>query len=281
MKLKLNDWLAITDGRVTEGSEFGFQCYGERAYSLTYWNQLHGEAEVSTHVVYDRSTFEVYEAEAYDGAREITYIWRPQRAKYEAELKASNPTYFCEWTEVVLESLDDFIEKATAIVNGDEYDNRIKVPINFDDSELLALMMEAHRRDMTFNELVEFGLRQAINAELDKGEAEASTPTGWTRNADGKVSPPAGTVFTAQSATAWPFNFDQLISRVTWVNGEAEDFIGIWNTIKDMEIVSADYGQFCGGITSHNYETPVYEYTVIWYDGDTDKVPDEITRVNK
>jgi hypothetical protein len=62
---------------------------------------------------------------------------------------------------------------------------------------------------------------------------------------------------------------------------ETEDFIGIWNTIKDMEIMSADYGQFCGGITSHKYETPVYEYTVIWYDGDTDKVPDEITRVNK
>lgn len=29
------------------------------------------------------------------------------------------------------------------------------------------------------------------------------TPPGWTRNADGKVTPPPGTVFTAQSA--WPF----------------------------------------------------------------------------
>jgi len=31
-----------------------------------------------------------------------------------------------------------------------------------------------------------------------------STPAGWTRHADGKVSPPAGTVFTAQDG-AWPF----------------------------------------------------------------------------
>ena len=31
-----------------------------------------------------------------------------------------------------------------------------------------------------------------------------ATPEGWTRNADGKVSPPPGTTFTAQSAQ-WPF----------------------------------------------------------------------------
>jgi hypothetical protein len=33
---------------------------------------------------------------------------------------------------------------------------------------------------------------------------KATTPTGWTRNADGKVTPPQGTVFTAQTAS-WPF----------------------------------------------------------------------------
>ena len=49
----------------------------------------------------------------------------------------------------------------------------------------------------------------------DKGEGDAqdgfspryqyvSTPAGWTRHTDGKVSPPPGTVFTAQDDT-WPF----------------------------------------------------------------------------
>jgi hypothetical protein len=48
-----------------------------------------------------------------------------------------------------------------------------------------------------------------------KGEADSeigfspryqyvSTPAGWTRHTDGKVSPPPGTVFTAQDG-AWPF----------------------------------------------------------------------------
>ena len=35
-----------------------------------------------------------------------------------------------------------------------------------------------------------------------------ATPTGWTRHADGKVSPPPGTTFTAQTG-AWPFGKDQ------------------------------------------------------------------------
>jgi hypothetical protein len=33
---------------------------------------------------------------------------------------------------------------------------------------------------------------------------ESKTPAGWTRNTDGKMTPPPGTTFTAQSA-AWPF----------------------------------------------------------------------------
>jgi hypothetical protein len=50
---------------------------------------------------------------------------------------------------------------------------------------------------------------------FDKGETDAdwedgpryqyvNTPAGWTRHSDGKVSPPPGTVFTAQDG-AWPF----------------------------------------------------------------------------
>jgi hypothetical protein len=36
---------------------------------------------------------------------------------------------------------------------------------------------------------------------------QASTPTGWTCDADGKVTPPPGTVFKAQTnpAAQWPF----------------------------------------------------------------------------
>jgi hypothetical protein len=37
-----------------------------------------------------------------------------------------------------------------------------------------------------------------------QAKPQQDVPAGWTRNADGKVSPPPGTTFTAQSAL-WPF----------------------------------------------------------------------------
>lgn len=46
--------------------------------------------------------------------------------------------------------------------------------------------------------------RDLGNPERYRYEPKATTPPGWTRNADGKVTPPPGTVFTAQAA-AWPF----------------------------------------------------------------------------
>jgi hypothetical protein len=64
---------------------------------------------------------------------------------------------------VDLDVEEDFIEKARAIVNGEDYDTRVKVPVEFTDEELLTYMKMAHDRDMTFNEFVEMALRAAID----------------------------------------------------------------------------------------------------------------------
>ena len=48
--------------------------------------------------------------------------------------------------------------------------------------------------------------REDGTPERYRYEPKATTPAGWTRNADGKVSPPPGTTFTAQNPAAqWPF----------------------------------------------------------------------------
>jgi hypothetical protein len=54
-----------------------------------------------------------------------------------------------------LETADDFITKASAIVSGIDYDTRVCVPVDLDDHELLKLMTIAHERDITLNQLVE------------------------------------------------------------------------------------------------------------------------------
>jgi hypothetical protein len=63
---------------------------------------------------------------------------------------------------VDLEVDEDWMEKAQAIVAGNDYDTRVKVPIDFTDEELLRFMMLAHERDITFNQLVEEALKNAI-----------------------------------------------------------------------------------------------------------------------
>jgi hypothetical protein len=58
---------------------------------------------------------------------------------------------------------DDFFQKGLAIREGEDYDTRVQIEVNFDDAELLEYMKIAHDRDITFNELVEIALQEAID----------------------------------------------------------------------------------------------------------------------
>jgi len=57
----------------------------------------------------------------------------------------------------------DFIEKARAICKDQDYDTRVQIQIEFSDEELLEYMKIAHDRDITFNQLVEIALQEAID----------------------------------------------------------------------------------------------------------------------
>jgi hypothetical protein len=46
--------------------------------------------------------------------------------------------------------------------NGEGFDTRIQVPVELDDDTLLKLTMEAHKRDITLNKLIEEILRELI-----------------------------------------------------------------------------------------------------------------------
>jgi hypothetical protein len=52
----------------------------------------------------------------------------------------------------------------------------------------------------------EAGLADRENGDPERYRYVPPTPAGWTRNADGKMTPPPGTTFTAQNPAAqWPF----------------------------------------------------------------------------
>ena len=163
--ITLKEWMEIVNYRITEGSAYGWQCYGHDAYMLDSWN---GEQDgYSFTIIFDTKTQVVYEAQAHDyvhnrAYRMINEDFRKKNKK-EARRRAVNKDQ--AWDDVHYVDLDvddDFIQKCLAIRAGEDYDTRVLVPIDFTDQELLAYMKLAHERDITFNQFVEETLRLAI-----------------------------------------------------------------------------------------------------------------------
>lgn len=163
--ITLKDFMETVDYKVTEGSEYCWDCYGPNAYRLDSWNQEQEGHTVS--IVFDTRTHVVYEANAYDYSRERAYRLINTDFR-EAHSKESSDRGVLEnqaWDDVDYIDLDvdeDFLEKARAIVADEDYDTRVQIPVDFTDQELLTYMKMAHDCDMTFNEFIEDALRHAI-----------------------------------------------------------------------------------------------------------------------
>ena len=75
-----------------------------------------------------------------------------------------------------LEVDEDWLEKAGAIVRGEDYDERVNISVEFSEEELLFHMRLAHQWDITFNQYLEKILRVAIEAyERDPEKVLAET----------------------------------------------------------------------------------------------------------
>jgi predicted nucleic acid-binding protein len=61
-----------------------------------------------------------------------------------------------------LEVEEDWLDKAQAIVAGEDYDDRVQMPLTLDNDQLFDLMKLAHERDVTLNQMVETVLREHI-----------------------------------------------------------------------------------------------------------------------
>ncbi len=164
--ITLKEWMELTDYRITEGSQFGWNCYGPNAYMLDSWN---GEQDGhSFTVIFDTKTQVVYEVQAHDYIHNRAYrMINPDfqnKVNDEANQRDSNKDNAWDGVDYVdLEVDDDFIQKCLAIRAGEDYDTRVSVPLDIPEQELLRFMKAAHERDMTFNQFVEEALRHAID----------------------------------------------------------------------------------------------------------------------
>lgn len=173
--ITLKQWMEIVNYRVTEGSDYGWQCFGPNVHRLDAWN---GEQDGHSHsIVFDTKTQEVYETSVYDYRNSRAYrLINPAWAKkHKKEAKRRDVDYKNAWDDVDYIDLDvdeDFLEKARAIEAGEDYDTRVQIEVVFSNEDMLQYMKAAHKLDITFNQFVEKALTVAIEKHKEEGVAE-------------------------------------------------------------------------------------------------------------
>ena len=179
--ITIKDFMESIQYKVTDGAEYCWQSYGPNAYSLNHWNGRYDDG-VTVSIVFDTITAVVYEMQAWDYANKREYRWiHPDYLEaHMAESKLRNVDFnesIDDSKFIDLDVADDILEKATAIIKGEEYDTRVMVPLQLDDDQLLQLMTLAHEADQTLNEYVE----QIMRFEIAKAELlnPVWPPAGW------------------------------------------------------------------------------------------------------
>jgi hypothetical protein len=173
--ITLQQFFETFDYRITEGSEYMWSCYGDNAHQLSTWNGVHGDGGWSGNIVFDTKTQTVYEVDVCDYTRSRAYrlINVEYQNKYQEEAKTRSVLANQAWDEVNftdLETEEDWLEKASAIVVGEDYDTRVQIPLNLDTDILFRLMQRAHEHDITLNQMVEKVMVSAIDEYKQRGE---------------------------------------------------------------------------------------------------------------
>jgi len=191
--ITMKEWMELVDYKITEGGDYGWQCFGPNSYRLDSWNGVHGVGGYSFSIVFSTKSQKVYEVSVCDYTNDRAYrmINPKNQEKHRKEAEARNVNLNEAWDDVDyvdLDVVDDFIQKCLAIRAGEDYDTRVQVPVDFSDEELLQYMKLAHERDMTFNELVEEALRHAL-VEIEAGRLTKDDAQKFILESKGKPWP--------------------------------------------------------------------------------------------
>jgi len=185
--ITIKEWMELVDYKITEGSEYGWDCYGPYSHTLDSWNGVHGIGGYSFSITFSTKSQKVYEVQMHDYTNDRAYrMINPKfQKKHENEALARDVNLNEAWdgvNYVDLDVVEDFMEKAQAIRAGEPYDTRVQMQVEFTDEDLLTYMKLAHDLDITFNELVERALRNAID-EINAGRLTKEDAQDWREQA--------------------------------------------------------------------------------------------------
>ena len=164
--ITLKQYFETINYRVSEGYQFQWQCYGPNAYGLESVDNRCTDGH-SVGIIFDTQDQTVYQVEVHDYKNYRSYrlnnpVFNDAR-RQECTSRGLDPDEAYDGVKFVdLETVEDFLEKATAIINGEDYDTRVSIPLELPDDMLFLLMKQAHEQDITLNEHMENVLKMAI-----------------------------------------------------------------------------------------------------------------------
>jgi hypothetical protein len=167
--ITMKEWLELVDYKITEGSEYGWDCYGPNSYSLDS-NGCGGGYNFG--IVFSTKTQKVYEVGVCDYINNRAYrmINLNNVEKHRKEATERGISLNQAWDEVEyvdLEVNDDFIQKGLSIKNGKDYDTSVLVTIDLSDDLLLQAALEAHKQNITLNEYINIILTKRVSDEKE------------------------------------------------------------------------------------------------------------------
>ena len=165
--ITFKDFLEITQYGITDTSPYMWKCYGDRAQIMDCWDgDLSG---ISASIILDLNDQSVYEVTIIDYKKNnaYRYIDPLYKQRHLDEAKERNVPHDQAYDDVCYVDIDDaekFLERMKAITNGDDYDDRVIMKIDFPEDLLFELMTIAHEKDITLNQLINQILREHIDA---------------------------------------------------------------------------------------------------------------------
>lgn len=165
--ISMEEFFKAVNYKITEGGDYGWECYGPYSHRLSAWNGKHGEGGWSADIIFSTKSQKVYEVTVCDYTNNRAYrMINPKFVdKHNKEADRRSLSADQVWDDVNYIDLEvdaDFLDKTQAIVTGRDYDTRVQIEVDFTDQELLEYMKIAHKRDITFNALIEESLRHVI-----------------------------------------------------------------------------------------------------------------------
>ena len=171
----IKEWMELVDYKITDSGKYGWDCYGDHAWTLDSWNGVDDVGGYFFSIIFSTKNQKVFEVSVCDYTNNRAYrmIAKNKQEAYRKELQMHGLNSDMAWDNVNyidLETDDDFFQKALAIKENKSYDTRVEVPIDLGDKELFELMKMAHERDITLGQMIEILLQEVIDRDKSKSK---------------------------------------------------------------------------------------------------------------